>query len=168
MTVRDQVAWIVVAYEGGDSDHPSDRGGLTRFGLTLTTFLEERPKGTLEEFLALTREDVIDLLTEKHALRPGYFRIQDDALRLAVIDYAIHSGPRRATTALQKAAGVHVDGLFGRHTEEAVNRLDASMLRRRVLGHRLRHLGRLITNDRSQAVFAAGWMNRLASQIEAA
>ncbi len=35
-----------------------------------------------------------------------------------------------------------------------------------VLGQRLRHLGRLITNDPKQSAFAAGWMNRMAEFVE--
>ena len=167
MTVREQVAWIVVAYEHGDSDKKSDRGGYTRDGLTLRAFLEERPNATLEDFKALTRDEIIDILTEGWALRPGFYRIQDDALRLAVIDFSIHSSPRRATTALQKAAKVHVDGIFGPDTEAAVNRLDPDLLRKRVLANRLRFIGRVITDDPSQAANAAGWCARLASQIEA-
>ena len=167
MTVRDQVNHMVGAYELGEDNHPNDRGGRTRHGLTFRLFLEERPNGTLEQFQALTRDEIVDILTEVFALRPGLWRITNEALRFVVIDFAIHSNPRRATTALQKAAGVTVDGIFGPDTEAAVNRLDAEVLRKRVLANRLRFLGRLITDDRSQAAFAAGWCARLASQIEA-
>lgn len=34
------------------------------------------------------------------------------------------------------------------------------------IGQRLRHLGRLITNDPKQSAFAAGWMNRMAEFVE--
>jgi len=36
----------------------------------------------------------------------------------------------------------------------------------KVLGQRLRHLGRLITHDPKQSAFAAGWMNRMAEFVE--
>jgi lysozyme family protein len=166
--VRHQVAVIIRDYEGGLSDHASDRGGLTNYGITLQTLQDERPGSTREDLIRLTREDAIDLMTERYALKPGYARITDPRLRFAVIDYAIHSGPRRATCALQKVAGVTVDGIFGRDTESAVNYADTRTLLLKFLGQRLRFLGRLVTNDPRQAAFAAGWLNRVATQIEAA
>jgi hypothetical protein len=42
---------------------------------------------------------------------------------------------------------------------------DPAVLHRRVLAARLRFLGRLITQDRRQAAFAAGWMTRMAEWV---
>ena len=165
MNPRDAVAKSVIAFEGGDSNHPADRGGATRYGLTFTLFCELWPGSTYAKFQALTRDDVIDLLTEHFALAPGYWRLADPSLRWAVIDFAIHSGIRTATRALQRAAGVKDDGIFGPQTEYAVNGLAPERLLKRVTGERLEHLGRLLTRDPKQSAFALGWLRRVATVL---
>ena len=51
-------------------------------------------------------------------------------------------------------------------TRAALAQADQGVLYGKVLGQRLRHLGRLITNDPKQSAFAAGWMNRMAEFVE--
>lgn len=52
--------------------------------------------------------------------------------------------------------------------EGAYARADDRLIYKRVLGARVRFLGRLITASPSQAAFAAGWMNRVSEFVEAA
>lgn len=58
------------------------------------------------------------------------------------------------------------DGVIGPKTRAALAAADQGVLYGKVLGQRLRHLGRLITNDPKQSAFAAGWMNRMAEFVE--
>src|SRR5688572_9215250 len=97
MTPREAVAKSIIAFEGGDSNDPVDRGGWTRFGLTFREFQRLRPGKTEADFRALTQEDVIDIIAEEYALRPGYWRIADQWVMWAVIDFAINSGIATAT-----------------------------------------------------------------------
>ena len=176
MTPRDAVAKSLLAFEGGESNHPDDRGGWTRYGLTFREFQRLRPGKDADTwddvaaaFRALTRDDVIDIITEEWALRPGYWRIADQWVMWAVIDFAINSGTVTATKAVQRAAGLDgdsVDGIFGRETEMAVAAMNPERLFRRVLGQRIRHFGQIIRRDHSQAKFAGGWFNRAADILE--
>lgn len=171
MTPRDAVVRSLLQFEGGESNHPNDHGGHTRFGLTFATYLQLVPDGTDATFRTLTREDVVDLLTEHFALRPGFGRIADPWVRWAVIDFGINSGQRTATRALQRAAGLDgaaVDGILGRETEMAVAAMDQQRLFRRLMAQRIRHFGQIIRRDHSQAEFAGGWCNRAAEILEAA
>jgi lysozyme family protein len=101
-------------------------------------------------------------------LRPGFFKIADPWILWAVIDCAINSGPVEATTQLQRALNVQVDGIFGPQTTMAVNATNPERLFRRVLASRVRHYGQIIRKDHTQAVFAGGWFDRVASILEAA
>lgn len=169
MTARDDVARSLQLFEGGESDHPDDRGGWTRFGLTLREFRRVRPGATDDDFRALTRDNVVDIITEEWALKPGFWRITDRWVRWAVIDFAINSGTAAATRALQRAAGLTgraVDGVFGEQTEAAIRGLDPQRLFRRVMAQRIRLVGQIIRRDRSQAAFAGGWTERLAVILE--
>ena len=88
------------------------------------------------------------------------------ALLHLLVDAAVHSGPKRAVQWLQSALGVAADGVIGPKTRAALAAADQGVLYGKVLGQRLRHLGRLITNDPEQSAFAAGWMNRMAEFVE--
>jgi lysozyme family protein len=160
MTVADLIDGVI-AREGGFVDHPADRGGPTKYGITQATLIAWRGR-------PLTREDVRDLTTEearaiyedRFVRQPGYDRILDERLREQVVDAAVLHGPGRATRWLQEVAGVKADGVLGPVTAGAVNRLAADLAGRRFAVHRIRFLARLVSDDPTQAVFCAGWLNR--------
>lgn len=151
----------IIRREGGFVDHPADRGGPTKYGITLATLAAWRGR-------TVTREDVRDLTvaeartiyTDRYVRRPGYDRIENARLREHVVDAAVLHGPARATRWLQEVVGVTADGLLGPVTARAVARQCPEVVGRRFAVHRIRFLGRLVTNDPTQAVFCAGWLNR--------
>jgi len=159
----------IVRREGGYVDHPADRGGPTRHGITAATLGDWRGLGrpaTRAEVLALDVEEARAIYRQRYVVAPGFDRLVQPVLLEAVVDYAVHSGPAAAARALQYACEVRQDGIVGPVTLAAANRGNACRLRRRVLAARLRHLGRLIAGDPSQAAFAAGWLGRVAEQVE--
>lgn len=172
MTPREIVARSVTEFEGGDSRDANDRAAgaagevHTRFGLTWILFQDLRPGAPRAAFMALTRDDVIDLLTEWACLAPGFYRIADPEVLEHVVDYAIHSHPKNACKALQWAAKVTVDGKFGPQTEAAVNEKDPDQVVMRLAAYRLRLWARLFQKDPRQRTFAAGWLNRIATLLE--
>jgi lysozyme family protein len=157
----DDVITEVLRREGGYVDHPSDRGGPTHYGITLKTLAAWRGQPvTAEDVFALTEAEARDIYRREYVERPGLDQIADPLLRGLLVDYAVHSGPRRAIEELQRVAGVTVDGKLGPQTLSAVAAKGAESLRRGVLRARGRYLARLLS-DPSQRVFAAGWLNRL-------
>lgn len=165
----DAVLDEILRREGGYVNHPADRGGPTRFGITAVTLGEWRALGraaTGEEVAALTEAEARAIYRERYISVPGFESITQPALLALLVDASVHSGPRRAVLWLQAALGVAVDGVLGPKTRAALAAADQDALYDKVLGLRLRHLGRLITNDPTQAAFAAGWMNRLAEFVE--
>lgn len=169
MTDTDIVAYIVDRFEGSAVTHdPDDRGGVTRFGITLPTLQQVKPEATAGDVWALTRDEALNIYLELFVFRPGFYQIADWRLRLACVDAAIHSGPRRAQEWLQAAVGAQVDGVAGRDTYAKVASTDAVTARERLIASRLRHLGHLITRDVRQAKFAKGWLTRVGTILEAA
>jgi lysozyme family protein len=171
MTVLDQIGTIIDAFEGHTfTDDPEDHGHATKFGITrpcLSEYLGLRD-GTLcpvDRVRDLTRDEAVHVATELVALKTGLYRIADDRLRFAVLDYGVHSGAPRAIRALQTAVGVTADGIFGSRTEWTVNHAEAETTRERVLAARLAFLGRLLAHDATQAKFAAGWLARVGTVL---
>lgn len=165
----DAVLDEILRREGGYVNHPADRGGPTRFGITAATLGEWRALGraaTREEVAALTEAEARAIYRERYISAPGFASITQPALLVLLVDAGVHSGSRRAVLWLQTALGVAADGVLGPKTRAALAAADQDALYGKVLGQRLRYLGRLITNDPAQAAFAAGWMNRLAEFVE--
>lgn len=163
MTV-DDVLDGVLRREGGYVHHPQDRGGPTHRGITLQTLREWRYPGvaTQEDLRQLTEEEARRIYRRIYVEAPGYAEtIQNPRLLALVVDYAVHSGPGRATKALQRALGVTDDGILGARTAAALARAqDDPAVYRRLLADRLKHLVRLVLDDATQRPFLDGWINR--------
>ena len=61
-----------------------------------------------------------------------------------------------------------MDGILGPVTMAAVRGANYSWLYRKVLAERIRYLGEVITVRPANAVFAKGWMARMAEFVESA
>lgn len=167
----------VIDREGGFSNRPSDRGGPTNFGITQATLSMwlGRP-ASIADVRLLTREQAIAVYTSVYLTAPGISLIADDDLRELVFDAAVQHGPSRAVQWLQAIVGVDTDGVIGPVTSRAIEKGNTANIYRRHLARRLRFYGEIVTADAkrgtpaasSQALNAAGWMNRMAPFVEAA
>jgi hypothetical protein len=59
-----------------------------------------------------------------------------------------------------------VEGQLAPTTAASVNREDAAQLFNRLLALRIRFYGEFISGNRSQPVFAGGWLNRVTSFLD--
>ncbi|MBK8916349.1 MAG: hypothetical protein IPM64_17430 [Phycisphaerales bacterium] len=153
-----------LGFEGGVSDHASDRGGLTKWGVTqktydvwrITTGQPVRPVTDLDQ--AEMRAIYLDLYWF-----PAACDQLPEALGEVVFDMAVNSGPRAAVKALQRALDVPADGLPGPQTIAAAcaagPAIALSFLKQRGALYR-----DIVRADPSQVAFLAGWINRLLDQ----
>jgi lysozyme family protein len=168
MLIDDAIIEEILKREGGFVDHPADKGGPTNHGITQVTLaLWRGHEVTVEEVRDLSEGEARDIYVELYIQRPGLFRIANDRLRGLMIDSAVNHGIKRAIKMLQWSLGVIPDGVIGPATIKALFAADMNKLYARVCAERARLYGSIITRNPSQAVFAKGWMNRLASFIEA-
>ena len=151
---------ILLKHEGGYSDHAADPGGKTRYGITEAVAREAGYRGDM-------RELPLDLA--KRIYKERYWdavRAEElpAAVRYAVFDAAVNSGPRQAARWLQRAVGVRDDGIIGPITLGAVRAADPERLLRRVLAQRLRFM----TGLSNWPAFGRGWARRIADLMEMA
>ncbi len=169
MNAIDTILGDIIRREGGYVNHPADRGGPTKFGITAQTLGAWRKLGraaTAAEVQALTETEARAIYRQQYITAPGFEVITHPELLGLLVDSGVHSGPKRAVQWLQAALGVAADGIIGPKTRAALAAVDQGALYSKVLGQRMRYLGRLITNDPRQAAFAAGWANRMAEFVE--
>lgn len=154
----DQAFTTLLKHEGGFSDHPADPGGKTRYGITEAVAREAGYRGDMRELpLDLAKRIYEDRYWD--AVRADEL---PEAVRYAVFDAAVNSGPRQATLWLQRAAGVKDDGIIGPRTLAAVRAADPERLLRRFLSQRLRFM----TGLPSWPTFGRGWARRIADLME--
>jgi len=92
----------LIEREGGFSDHPADRGGPTRFGITEAVARAHGYRGAMR---ALPRDEAAAIYRRLYWLRPRFDAVAVRAPRIAaeLFDTGVNMGPAVAATFLQRA-----------------------------------------------------------------
>lgn len=158
---------LILAAEGGWSNHPADRGGATMCGITYKTFCSwrtSRGKGmpTTDDLRNISQEEWKSIL-ECWYWRPWHAdQIEDQTIANALVDYGWASGTGRAITNIQRnVLGVSADGICGKMTIDAINSQDPNVLIEKIKEERLRYIRTICESNPSQKVFLKGWTNRI-------
>lgn len=139
---------LILAEEGGLSNHASDPGGLTKYGISQRAYPRLNIAGlSLEQAQALYRHDYW-LLIHGEDLPPG--------LDLLMLDSAINQGPVTAIKLLQSALKIRHDGLIGQETLNAADRAMPDILTDFAAERALRYEG-----NPNENIFGRGWYRRL-------
>ncbi|MEN0074954.1 MAG: glycosyl hydrolase 108 family protein [Paracraurococcus sp.] len=163
----DRAVALILENEGGFSNDPRDRGGMTNFGITARTYadfhglaLESVDEATMR---ALTREQAIEIYRSNYwnaaccdRLPPG--------LDLCIFDFGVNAGVRRAILLLQELVGVTQDGSVGAITLAAAAACDPVELIERYAERRLAYYRSLPNFD----AFGRGWTLRTTRMRDAA
>ncbi len=127
----------VIGREGGYSNHPADRGGATRWGITEAVARAHGYRGDMRTF---PRDDAVRLYRRIYWDRPGFERIADLASAVAaeLFDTGVNMGPgvavsflRRALNALNRGASDYADIVPGVRIDDATVDALAIFLRKR-------------------------------------
>jgi lysozyme family protein len=164
----DDVITDIMKAEGWDkyTNRPNDRGGPTKWGITLKAYQEFLPNNDVTEadIRALKEVHARAFYRSRYIIGPKFDRLSPLLLPL-VVDCAVNHGPHRATKWLQKAVGAKQDGVLGPKTLEATHLFSPSCTYLRICGYRTRFYGAIVTRDPTQAEFASGWNNRAAKWV---
>jgi lysozyme family protein len=118
----DEALRRVLVHEGGYSNHPSDPGGPTNWGITIH---EARAYWKKEATADDVRSMPVDVA--KNIYRSKYWDAMccdnlPAGVDYAVFDYGVNSGIARAARVLQRLVGASVDGEVGPDTIAATAR----------------------------------------------
>ena len=149
----------LLGHEGDFSDHAADPGGATRYGVTERVARDNGHTGEMRD-LPLELAQSIYRRSYWDAVRADEL---PPALRYAVFDAAVNSGPVQAVKWLQRAIGVPDDGRVGSQTLMAARAAAPDFAVRRMLAQRLRFM----TGLSSWPAFSRGWSRRVADLLEA-
>lgn len=92
----------VIGREGGYSNHPADKGGPTRWGVTEAVARAHGYKGDMRDF---PRDEAVIIYRRLYWLRPGFDRVAVHAPKIAaeLFDTGVNMGPATATGFLRRA-----------------------------------------------------------------
>ena len=153
---------VVLAHEGGVSDHAQDPGGFTVRGLTLGFLrafgLDINNDGVIDrrDLLDLTDVDIAHIYRTKIWV-PAKCEGLPLGLDLAVFDAAVNLGHPRALKLLQKALGVKADGLIGTISWRAIKNARPERLLTEFTARR----GFYYATRLKVIYFGLGWYRRL-------
>lgn len=129
MTV-DAMIETLVGKEGGYSNHPSDTGGETMWGITVAV---ARANGYRGPMRSMPRDTAKDIYRRKYFVLPGFDRVAEQSAAVAeeLFDTGVNMGPSVASTFLQRLlnglnrqgkdyADIGVDGDIGPATLRAL------------------------------------------------
>lgn len=155
----------------------SDRGGPTKYGITLATLGKFRKRAvTAADVQALTETEARSCYVSMFIIEPGFAAVANNALRALLVDAGVQHGPDDAVRWLQQVLAVKVDGDIGEKTLQALAAADARHVFADIVALRCSYYGQLVTKDPTlkkarevglhlQAENAHGWANRLAEFI---
>ena len=98
----DELIDELIEREGGYVNHPADRGGPTRYGITEAV---ARAHGFAGAMAMLPREEAAAIYRRLYWLRPRFDQVAERAPRVAaeLFDTGANMGPAVAATFLQRA-----------------------------------------------------------------
>lgn len=157
--VLDREGWPIY------TEHPADKGGPTKGGITLRTLESWRQRRcTRAELKRLTKDEALAILHRCYVDANGIHKLTNVSLQAQVIDDAVLSGPWLAAKDLQQTLGVvSVDGIIGPQTLAAIDAVDHAALGRRLAVTRTLRLVRHVQQHPDQLVFLTGWVTRTLS-----
>lgn len=127
----------VIGREGGYSNHPADRGGATRWGITEAVARAHGYRGDMRRF---PRDDAVALYRRIYWDRPGFDQIAALAPEIAgeLFDTGVNMGPgvavsflHRALNALNRGASDYADIAPGARIDHATIEALAAFLEKR-------------------------------------
>jgi lysozyme family protein len=159
----------VISKEGGFVNHPADRGGATKYGITIHTLSRYLGRqATVDDVRSITVDLAKEIYLADYYYSPRINTL-NEAVQPKVFDMAVNHGARRAVKILQQVinkagfGALSVDGAIGNLTRSALDDAHAAMggyLINALVDERNNFFDAIIARRPSQQVFERGWKNR--------
>lgn len=151
----------VLGREGKYSNHPNDKGGPTKYGITQSTYARYKGRSVSpQEVQNMPLEDAHKIYFQRYWLPLCCDKINSTAKATAIFDQGVNRGIGWPPTVIQSICGVPEDGHIGTVTLAALNALSdfdfiASFERRAEAAYLS-----IVEHHPTQKVFLRGWINR--------
>lgn len=156
--------------EGLLTDHPADRGGKTKYGITAAT----AARHGIADVATITVDEAVQIYYTDYWRAAGCERIKSKYIAAELFDTAVLSGSGASGRFLQLAYNVlfagpssvgalKVDGVVGAVTAAKVNAMlpkwEKAILNA-MTGEQYNHFRQIVAANPSQQVFLRGWVGK--------
>ena len=178
MAKFDDAIWYVLDNEGDYSEHPSDPGGATFWGISLRYLKGKGEKGDIDGDGDIDADDIREL-TKAQAVefyRADFWdKLKLDALKSQAVacrlfDMAVNMGPRGAVKIAQRAFNellegsdderLKVDGKLGPKTRKALDSIEPVEMMVSLRIFHAEFYRDLVKRNPKLKVFLTGWLRR--------
>jgi len=164
----DEMIGDIIRREGGFVNHPADKGGPTKYGITIRTLenWRRRPVG-VDDVRRLTKKESSLIYRHNYYAKQNIDKLPIE-LQPVVFDMAVNMGPKQAIKIMQRSLtqiGIEtgVDGIIGPQTLKATAEaasLFGPLVIYIMIGERIKFYRDIVKRNPSQVVFLKGWENR--------
>lgn len=153
----------ILKSEGGYVNNPKDKGGETKYGITVAVARANGYKGSIKN---LPKQTAIDIYKRQY-WTDACNKINSEKIAFMVLDMNVNHGIKNSAKILQRAlnslgAGLVVDGIVGEKTISAVNVISGSRLSLALTAERLK----FYTNIATFNTFGKGWVRRVVDNLK--
>jgi lysozyme family protein len=157
-----------IQIEGGFSNHQDDKGGATKFGITLGLYQKLVNKNaTIRDIQALSANEARQFYKTYFFYKYNLQELPEPIWDI-VFDMCVNHGPSNAFSITQLALvkigqNPAITGQFDTATKDAISKVDVQALRTSLIAQRASFYAAIIRHKPSQKIFANGWfINRVA------
>lgn len=171
MQTVDEMIDDILRREGGYVNHPADRGGPTKYGITQKTLSAYKGYAVLAREVKALDEDVARDIYERNYFFAPRINNLPELIQPFIFDSAVNHGARRAIKFVQSVCNqaghkpqLSVDGAMGPNTRRGAEWANENMKEvflEALLEERRNFYRMIVANRPSQQVFFNGWMNRV-------
>jgi len=153
---------LVLRYEGGYVNDPSDPGGATNKGVTTAVYnaYRESKKLPLNDVRNISDREVEEIYYKRYWLKAKCDQMHP---KLAVVhfDTAVNTGTKQSAKFLQRSVGAIDDGIIGPKTLDRINNYNEQKAINNYLKRR-RNFYKMLANKRPKLEkFLKGWLKRV-------
>lgn len=157
---------FILSWEGGFANVPGDRGGATKYGVTISTWkaqgYDKDGDGDIDidDLRLITPQDAMEICRKNFWNRWKADQINDQSLANLLVDWLWGSG-KYGITIPQQLLGVKADGIVGAKTIAALNAQDPKTFFFKLWQRRKKYLNDICANRPTNYKFLKGWLRRL-------
>lgn len=157
----------LLVLEGGYANIKEDKGGPTKYGVTLLTWKQHGYDKNGDHKID---ENDIKLLSPADAKMIAkkvfwdYFKadqIKNQSIAEFICDWGYNSGSTTVARIVQKLLGLKADGVFGNQTLSKINSINQESFFNLLKNSRLEFVKKIVERDPVQNKFYNGWVNRI-------
>lgn len=148
--------------EGGEkiTQTKSDRGGLTKFGISQASY----PQLNIQ---ALTEESAYNIYRSDYWNKVDGDNIVSQFVAESIFDFAVNSGVKTAIKLAQIAVDLsdNVDGVMGEQTLAKLNSADEKQFLANYTLAKIARYATICNSNQEQSKFLLGWINRSLGRV---